>query len=364
MKLTIDSSSLADAVAWAQKSIPARPTNPVLGGVMISALSGGEIVLSGYDEKSSSMATVAAYVESPGTHLLPASSFAGIIKSLPRSKDVTIEVTDRATITCGTAKFTTQLIPQHDYPTLPVVPPRVGSVKGEVFSKASSQVSFAASNDPSIPQLTAVHLTLAERMTMVATDRYRMTYHTADWAAGSEEGLALSVPADIVDNVARLNAGEIEIFADERRVGFKCGNRLTTTSTVAGDYPKILPLFPDNVASTSVVAVAELLQVLGRASGITAQNSPVRLVFAENELTVFSGSSADTAGQETISAESDLSDKEIVVGFNVHFLIDALKTLTTEKVEFGVQVNTGKPIVIRELGAFDAKQLVMPVRLP
>lgn len=365
MKFSVDSSALADAVSWAQKSIHLRPSQPIMTNVVITA-DNGQITLSGFNYESSSVCTLAAYVDAPGQCLVPASLFAGIVKSLPRGKPMTFEAGERATITSGTAKFSMQTVPAADYPTLPPMPPKVGTIAGDVFGKASAMVGYAASKDESIVQLTGVKMTAGERLSMVATDRYRMSFAHCDWTNEGGPEISALVPASIVDNVARLNAGEIEVFADDSRVGFRVGNRSTATTTIAGEYPNVLPLFPDSRPPNNATAsVNELLQVLGRASGISEGiASPVKLTFSGSELTVESGMRDKAVGMETIAAMADTQGGEpIIVGFNVHYLIDALKSLTTDEVEFGFQINTGKPALIREPGAYDAQQLVMPVKL-
>ena len=65
MKFRVERDVLADAVAWAARSLPVRPSAPVLAGLLIETTSDG-LQLSTFDYETSARATVPADVTEEG----------------------------------------------------------------------------------------------------------------------------------------------------------------------------------------------------------------------------------------------------------------------------------------------------------
>ena len=78
-------------------------------------------------------------------------------------------------VTCGAPRFTLLTMPVEDYPTLPTMPERRGTIDGDVFTQAVAQVTVAAGRDDTLPILTGVRLEIdGDKITLLATDRYRL----------------------------------------------------------------------------------------------------------------------------------------------------------------------------------------------
>ncbi len=143
MKFRVERDVLAEAVAWAARSLPARPPVPVLAGLMLDA-SDGRLVLSSFDYEVSARVEIAADINEPGVALVSGRLLADISRSLP---DRPVEVTTDASkvvLTCGSSRFTLLTLPVDDYPALPEMPGASGSLRGDVFASAVGQVSVAA----------------------------------------------------------------------------------------------------------------------------------------------------------------------------------------------------------------------------
>ncbi|HEY1966711.1 MAG TPA: DNA polymerase III subunit beta, partial [Pseudonocardia sp.] len=166
MKFRVERDALADGVAWVARSLPARPPVPVLGGVLLEANTGADagqaLTISGYDYEVSARVAVDAQINS-GEHegnrvLVSGRLLADITKSLPpHPVDVVVDGS-RATITCGSARFSLPTMPVEDYPKLPEMPQLAGSVRPDVFAEAVSQVAVAAGKDDTLPMLTGIRL--------------------------------------------------------------------------------------------------------------------------------------------------------------------------------------------------------------
>ena len=118
-----------------------------------------------------------------------------------------------STVTCGSARFTLPTMPVEDYPALPDLPAVAGSVGSDEFAAAVASVAVAAGRDDTLPVLTGVRVEIdGDRMTMVATDRYRLAVRELRWRpeAGLPAAVAL-VPARTLAEVAKSH--------DQRRRG-------------------------------------------------------------------------------------------------------------------------------------------------
>src|SRR5699024_7496084 len=165
LKFKVNRDVLADAVTWATKTLPNRPSAPVLTGILITAEAGGTVRLAVFDYEVSSRVEIAADVVSAGTAADVASAgtvrvsgrlLAAISKALP-NQEVTLEQIDaKVDVTCGSSRFSLMTMPVAEYPALPQVPEDSGTVSAGEFQNAVSQVTIATSTDDKLPILTRV----------------------------------------------------------------------------------------------------------------------------------------------------------------------------------------------------------------
>ena len=153
MKFRIDRDTLADAVAWTARSLPNRPSVPVLAGLLIEAAADG-LTLSGFDYETSTRATLPAEVSADGRALVSGRLLAEIVKSLPpKPVEVTLDST-KVQVVCGNARFSLQTMPVEEYPQLPDMPTASGTIKADDFANAVAQASAAAGRDEMLRLLT------------------------------------------------------------------------------------------------------------------------------------------------------------------------------------------------------------------
>lgn len=186
MKFTVERDVLAEAVTWTARSLPNRPSVPVLAGVRLEATASGSLSLSSFDYEVSAVSEVAAETSEPGTMLVSGRLLAEISRSLPnRPVEVAVDGT-RAVLTCGSSRFTLLTMPIEDYPALPALPPASGTIDAQAFAEAVGQVTIAASRDETLPLLTGVRLEIeGDTLTLLATDRYRLAMREVAWTPSS-----------------------------------------------------------------------------------------------------------------------------------------------------------------------------------
>src|SRR2546421_3074072 len=204
VKFRVERDALADAVAWTAKSLPSRPSVPVLAGVMLR-VSGGRLTVSGFDYEVSSQVGTEVQSDADGAALVSGRLLAEITKAW-RAKPVDVAaVGSPLELVCGSARFTLPTMPVEDYPTLPEMPETAGAVDAAVFAGAVAQVAVAAGRDDTLPLLTGVRVELeGSTMTLLATDRYRLAIKELEWRPqGPDARLQALVPAKIPAGTAK-----------------------------------------------------------------------------------------------------------------------------------------------------------------
>ncbi len=374
MKFHLDRGVLADAVSWATRTLPVRPAMPILQGVRIVADASGELQLSTFDYEVSAQITLAAEVDAPGEVLVQGRMLSDIVRALP-NKDVTVALEGtKLQVRCGSARFALATLPVEEYPQLPSMPPVAGSVDAHVLAEAIGQVTVAASKDDTLPLLTGVRMEIeGEKVTLMATDRYRLALRELTWRPASPSASTTAlVRGRTLQEVARSLAtgSDVDIaLADDSSahlIGFESSGRRTTSTLVDGDYPPVRRLFPDSVAITAVVATAPLIEAVKRVSLVAERNTPVRLTFTEGQVALEAGAGDDAQASEVLEAQ--LEGDDLVVGFNSGFLLDGLGALGTDFARLTF-TDSIKPSVMSGQDSLEGspdpsyKYLLMPMRI-
>jgi DNA polymerase III subunit beta len=374
VKFRVERDVLAEAVAWAARSLPARPPVPVLAGLMLDA-SDGRLVLSSFDYEVSARVEVAADISEPGVALVSGRLLADISRSLPnRPVEVTTDGA-KVVVTCGSARFSLLTLPVDDYPALPQMPGASGSLRGDAFAGAVAQVSVAAGRDDTLPVLTGVRLEIeGEKITMAATDRYRLAVRELAWTP-EQAGLSAValVPARTLADTAKSLAGADKVTvalasgaAGEGLVGFEGSGRRTTSRLLDGEFPKYRSLLPSESSTLATVETAALVESVRRVALVAERNTPIRLSFSDGAVTLEAGTGDEAQASESLDARLDGDD--ISIAFNPHYLLDGLGALEGSHAQLAFTAST-RPAVISGKSAVDAaaledyRYLLMPVRL-
>ncbi|MFC7490577.1 MULTISPECIES: DNA polymerase III subunit beta [unclassified Knoellia] len=374
MKFRVEREVLAEAVTWVARGLPARPPVPVLAGILIEANDEGTVTLSAFDYEVSARLTVAAEVSESGTVLVLGRLLADISRNLP-NKPVDVEVQgSKVQVVCGSSRFSLLQMPSDDYPTLPTSPEPSGSIDGQLFTQAVSQVSVAADRGDTLPILTGVRVEIeGDKMTLLATDRYRLAMRELTWnPTDSAASHIVLVPARTLADTARsLGAsGSIDVAlgsaaGGDGLVGFEAGSRRTTTRLLDGEYPKVSSIFPTSSDTESVINTAELVEAVKRVALVAERNTPVRLRFTEGQVAIEAGTGEDAQASEAV--EATLTGPDVEVAFNPGFLLDGLGAVGTEFSRLSF-TQPSRPAVLSGQAEADGeadtsyRYVIMPVR--
>lgn len=385
MKIRVDRDVMAEAVAWAARSLPTRPSVPILAGLLIKADAEG-VTLSSFDYERSARVTIEAEVADEGVALVSGKLLADIARSLPnRPVELTADGS-RAELVCGSARFTLQTLPVGDYPSLPEMPPAAGVVGSDDFSKAIGQVAIAAGRDELLPVFTGVRMEVeGETLSLLATDRYRMALKEITWRPSNPNvsGAAL-VPARVLQETARSMGPGSDIMLSlntgttgEGLIGFEGegngGTRQLTTRLLDGEFPKVRHLMDIKPAVSVRVKTEDIVASVKRVALVAERNTPLRMIINEDNIALEAATGDQAQASEAVEATvTNHVGGELALtaaGFNPHYLSDALSALDTPYVFFSFTA-AGKPCLVQGLGDIDGdpdvdyKHVIMLMRLP
>lgn len=372
MKFEVARDIFTEAVSWVAKTIPNRPAMPVLAGLKISAKKEGIISLISRDSDITSHIDIEAAVDEDGEVLVNGRLLAEVCRNLP-NKPINIELDGtQVELECGSARFSLKTMAMDDYSEIPSLPPVIGTVDGNEWQEAVSQVTIAASNDDTLPMLVSVCLEIdGNEISLMATDRYRLALREITWQPEDKQiKQRILVRASRLLEIAKSlgTAGTIEISLDNLEnpvlIGFSGGGKQNTVQLIDGEYPLVRTLFPEEVEGYAVVDRQLMADAIKRSKVVVEKNSAVCLSFTEKQLVIEAGQGDMAQASEALPVE--LNGEEISLSFNPSFLSDGLSAMNSQNFRFSYTQST-KPAVIspeNEKGEVDEsfKILMMPVR--
>jgi len=264
-------------------------------------------------------------------------------------------------IRCGTASYRLHTYNAEDFPRLPDTQIELHAVDRETVLGTIARVSRSASRDESRPVLTGVLMRFEPgKLVMAATDSYRLSVKETA-LEGSAPELEAIVPARALGELARIAVeGEhLSLGVHENQVVFGTADAWLTTRRIDGQFPNYKQLVPETFEHEVSLPREELLDVVRRVSVMAQRNSPLRLRFAEGELTV--SAQTQDVGEAHESLPAPFGGEALEIGFNAEFLRDGIESVAGEQVRLKL-ISPLRPAVLQGEGD-DFLYLIMPIRL-
>jgi DNA polymerase-3 subunit beta len=351
VKIRLERDVLAEAVQWAARSLPLRPSVPILAGLLVRAGADG-VTFSSFDYETSAQIHVAAAVADEGQALVSGRLLADISRSFP-PKPVDIAADDtKMELICGSARFTLQTLPVADYPSLPSMPEATGTVPSAAFAQAVSQVVVAAGRDELLPVFTGVRVEIDDdTISLLATDRYRMALKELTWHPSKPQISATAlIPARVLSETSRsMTAGEEVTLSlsdgglGDGIIGFEghgpAGERQTTTRLLDGEFPKVRHIMDTAALMNVRVSTNDAIAAAKRVALVAERNTSLRMLIGDGFVTLEAATGDQAQASEAIEATIDQSgggDPAVTAaGFNPTYLLDGLGAFDTPYVNFG-----------------------------
>jgi DNA polymerase-3 subunit beta len=363
LKIVCSREELAQKLAVVGRGVSTRTAVQILSGVLLRA-SSGAVELAATDMELSLRTTLDGKVEGDGAVVVPGRLLVDLSRLLPAG-EVTLEHREEESVLqvrCGPAEYRLNTYGAEDFPRLPdPATAPLHSVGADSLLETLSSVGRAVSRDEARPVLTGILVRFGDgKLVMAATDSYRLAYRetTVEEPVPDLEAI---VPARALEELRRLitPGGTLELGVQENQVVFGVDGTWLMTRRIEGQFPKFDELRPKEFKYEVVLPREELLEVVRRTSVMAHRNSPLRLRFAEGEVTVWTQTVDVGEARETLPVRFEGEPLEI--GFNADFLRDGIESATGDELRLRL-IDPLRPGLIQ--GPDDTFwYLIMPIRL-
>ena len=366
MRVVCGKDELAEKLQLVGRGVSTRTTVQILAGIMLRA-AGGQLHLSATDMEISVRDSLDAQVEEEGAGVVPGRLLVDIVRLLP-SGEVTLEHrADEgvARLTCGSASYSLNTYGPEDFPRLPEIEPDSAfAVEREAFLDTIGRVGRSASRDESRPVLTGILVRFeGDKLVMAATDSYRLSVKETALSSGPGREIEAIVPARALTELARVGQSAetetIEVGVQENQVVFGVDGIWLTARRIDGQFPNYKQLLPEQFEAEVQLPREELLDVVRRTGLLAQRKSPLRLRFAEGELTV--SAQTQDVGEARESLPIAYAGEPLEIGFNAEFLKDGLESITDETARLKL-ISPLRPGLLHG-ESDDFLYLIMPIRL-
>lgn len=366
MELRAERDPLLDGLQTAARALSTRTTLPSLGGIMLLA-ENGKAVARATDSELAITVELDAEVDGDGAILLPGRLLADVAKALPQGSVALSERREQhdVELTAGTANFHLRLLDAADFPRLPEPGGEVITMPADALAETVDRVARAASRDEVRPILTGIMVSVeGSSLTMVATDSYRLSVKRTELAEPVATPFEANVPARAMRELARVvsqgGIEQVEIALPGNQIVFRAGNVTLSSRLIEGQFPSYRQLLPDAFDHDVRLPRSELLDVTRRIRYLAQRNAPLKLAFAEGELTV--AAETPEVGDASESMPCGFEGEAMEIAFNPQFFIEGIESVETEELVLRL-TSPLRPGLLQPAGSEEFSYLVMPIRL-
>lgn len=371
MHFIISQAQFSQALSEVSKGVASRPTHPILANVRLDAgIDNQTLTLSTFDLSLGIRVELAAQVVISGSITVSHKLITDIVSRLP-DEDVTFFIDDKGLINlkCGSGKYQLNGLPIEEFPELPSInaeDTRVAELSTSLLLQGLSATLFAASDDETKRILTGVRITVKDTIEFAATDGHRLSVLNHELPEGDYAEFELTVPSKSlreIEKFCKSHEGAIAIKFDKANMIFEAAHKTVISRLLDGTYPNYPQLIPATLDRRITLDRKLIISALERIAVLADQKNNIVKIEIDNtaQSIALSVEAPDVAaGREELPAQ--VSGDDIAIAFNVKYLMEGLKSLTSTEIQ--IQLNTPtSPALLVPIGAARQTYLLMPVQI-
>ena len=351
MKLICSKSELLKSVNISLKAVPSKTTMPILECILIDA-SSGNIKFTSNDMELGIETQVKGIVEERGIVALDAKIFADIIRKLP-DNDVIISTDERlnTTIVCEKAKFTIPGKDGEDFSYLPVIEKNdCITISQFTLKEVIRQTIFSIAANENNKLMTGELFEIKNNiMKVISLDGHRIAIRKIT-LKDSYSDKKVIVPGKTLSEISKILSGEtedmVDIFFAENHIVFEFDDTVVVSRLIEGEYFRIDQMLSSDYETKIHVNKREFLDCIDRASLLVIEGDKKPII-----IDISDGSMQLTIHSQIGSMDEDVDiekeGKDILIGFNPRFLMDALRVIDDEEITIYL-VNPKAPCFIKD----------------
>ena len=351
MKLICSKSNLLHGVNIVSKAVPTRTTMAILECILIDA-SANEIKLTANDMELGIETKIEGEIAERGVIALDAKIFSEIVRKLPDS-DVTIE-TDasfKTTITCEKAKFNIVGKSGDDFSYIPYIERNEPIVMSQfTLKEVIRQTIFSIADNDNNKLMTGELFEIEENdLKVVSLDGHRISIRNIE-LKNNYSHKKVVVPGKTLQEVSKILPGsaedEVSIFLTDNHIVFEFENTTVVSRLIEGEYFKIEQMLSSDYETKVKINKRELLDCIDRATLLVKEGDkkPIIMNITDGTMELKINSFIGSMNEDIDIAKEG---KDILIGFNPKFFIDALRVIDEEEVSL-YMVNPKAPCFIKD----------------
>ena len=354
MKIKTTKDALLRGIQIVQNAVTSKSTLPILSHILLEAKK-NEIHLTATDLEIGISMKVEGEVSEEGSITVPARKFSEIIKELDSQTPIQISLKkgQAINIEAGRSYFRLVGLSKEDFPQLPDIPTggkavETVKIQQKILKNMIQLTSFAMSHDETRYVLNGILFSFKDKnLKLVATDGRRLAIIQKEALESGSVKKDTIIPMKTIQELSRNleEEGVVIFYFRENQLQINLGPITITSRLIEGEYPNYEQVIPKKTKEEVRLGTQDFLQATRRASILTSQDSQsVRINIIKDRMIITKNSPELGEAREEI--EVDYKGGELVIGFNPNFLIDALKNIGEENVQFAF-IDPEKPAMIK-----------------
>ncbi len=363
MRIVSTKTDLQKSVNIAIRAVPSHTTMPILYCILIEA-DEKDIRFTTNDMELGIETHVKGSVLEKGMVAIDAKMFSDIIRKLP-DEAVTISTSDEdvVRITCGKAKFEIAGKNGEEFSALPNVERETEiSISQFTLKNVIQQTIFSIANNENNKIMTGELFEIEEdTLRVVSLDGHRISIRRVLLKEKSEPKRVI-VPGKTLQEISKILSGEIEemvnIYFAKNHLVFELEGTKVVSRLIEGEYFNVNQMISSDYETKVTVNRQMFLSCIDRATLFVKEGDKKPIIIdIEDQLMRLSIDSPLGSMNEEIFSEKE--GRDITIGFNPRFMIDALRAIDDETVTLYL-VNPKAPCFMRD-EAMSYTYLVLPV---
>lgn len=351
MKLVCKKANLLNGVQIVSKAVPGKTTMPILECILIDAIN-GEIKLTANDMELGIETIIEGDIVEKGMIALDAKIFLEIVRKLPDNM-ITIETDSNfnTVITCEKAKFNIVGKSGEDFSYLPEIEKDTNVVISQfTLKEVIRQTIFSIADNENNKLMTGELFEIKDNnLKVVSLDGHRISLRNIE-LKDSYDPIKVVVPGKTLNEISKILTGEadkdVTIYFTDKHILFEFDQTIVLSRLIEGEYFKIDQMLSMDYETKMNINKKEFLNCIDRATLLVKEGDkkPIIMNITDEDMELKIQS---TIGSMNENIDIQKEGKDIMIGFNPKFLIDALKVIDDEQIDI-YMVNPKAPCIIRD----------------
>lgn len=368
MNINIQKETLEQPLSQIIGVVEKRQTLPILGNVYLE-LENNTLVLVGSDLETEITTRVDNIGGDNGKTTVSARKLYDICRALPKESmlSLVVEQDNKMVVKAGKSRFTLQTLSADDYPRLEETQwKHEFNLSQKQLNSLLTRTSFSMAQQDVRYFLNGLLLEIHDDYIIsVATDGHRLakTQIVVD-------PLGIDIVQSIVPRKAVLEIGkfvssesneDVSVKLNGSHISIQSGNFLFISKLIDGRFPDYEKVIPANLDKHIMINRENLINILSRAAILSNEKfRGVSLSVDNNVLEVRSHNPDQEHAKDEM--EVSYSDTAIEIGFNVNYLLEALKACESEEIDLGL-LDPNTSCTFHGAESDETLYLIMPMRL-